>query len=106
MEKNGEELTMKVLIVNDSVGTGSVGKIVQSLYKELKFRKNECKIIFGRKNNSSIPSDDLIKVGTKINSPIHCFFSRIFGYSGLFAAPYEFDGHIFHFCKKKRSLTF
>lgn len=73
---------MRILLLNDSIGTGSVGKIVNSIYRGVVNSGHECKIAYGRTNNTSIPKNDIIKIGNTLSVFWDAFLTRLFGKSG------------------------
>ncbi len=75
---------MKVLLVNREVGTGSVGKIVEDLYYGIVNSGNECHVVYGNKNKSAIPANNLIYIGNKFSIGVHILYSRLFDRSGFF----------------------
>lgn len=73
---------MKILLINDSIGSGSVGKIITSIYTCAVENGNECKIAFGRSNNSKILKKDLVKIGSSFSVLLDAFLTRVFGGCG------------------------
>lgn len=76
---------MKILEINATVGTGSVGRIVADLYQILTENNNLCKVAYGRKNISDIPKSDLIAIGTKNDVYRHFFMSKITDKTGFYS---------------------
>lgn len=76
---------MKVLLVNSVLEYGSTGKIVNQIYKLVKESGNECKVAYGRINNSNIDESDLIKIGNSFDVKAHATLSRITDKAGFYS---------------------
>lgn len=76
---------MKVLIINVDVGTGSVGRIIESIYYGVINSGNQCKIAYGRNAATNIPEQDLYHISNRFDINTHALLSRIFGRSGFYS---------------------
>lgn len=76
---------MKVLQINISATSGSVGKIVNNLYWEIIKNGHECKVAYGKGGIGNIPFKDTYKIETKIGLYSHALCSRLFGKSGFYS---------------------
>ena len=76
---------MKILIINDSVGIGSVGKIVVSLYNHFIKNGNVCKIAYARDNSSQVNADDLFCFSNRSSLYANYLKATLFGHEGSYA---------------------
>ncbi len=77
---------MKILIINKTIGYGSVGKIVEDLYSAIISTGNECKVAYAiKKDNSKIPDIDTIKIGSYIDRGVHVLQSLLFGKTAFYS---------------------
>lgn len=71
--------TMKILIINKTIGLGSAGKIVEDLYAGIVSSGNICRVAYAKKKDNKIPTCDCIKIGFGFDRLVHFAFSRVFG---------------------------
>lgn len=74
---------MKVLMINVVCGIGSTGRICTDLAEILEARGDSCKIIYGRSNAPVKYGKYAIKIGGKLNVPMHVLRSRVFDCVGF-----------------------
>lgn len=75
---------MKVLQINATIGRGSVGRIVNDIYHELKKAGHECKVAFGRGEIKGIEKSDAIRIGNENEVRLHALISRITDKAGFY----------------------
>lgn len=77
---------MRVLFINSDYESGSTGRIVRDLKKELENQNNECLALYGRENPSS--DDGVYRIGDKLSVYFHVISTRLGdnqGFSSTFA---------------------
>ena len=77
---------VKVLIINVQIGKGSVGQIVNEIYKGIIASGNECKIAYARGDIGDIPQENTIKIGNKLDHYTHALLTRVFGKTATYSA--------------------
>lgn len=71
--------TVRVLIINLRIGTGSVGRIVSDLYHGIIESGNECKVAYARGGIGDLPIEDTIKICSDFEVNKHAALTRLFG---------------------------
>lgn len=75
---------MRIVLINTTAVSGSIGKITYGYYKKLKNNGNEVRLYYGR--NDAIRTEDITCIDTKIDIYIHAFFARLTGLHGYFSS--------------------
>lgn len=74
---------MKILQINTDCGSGSIGRIMVDLYREMEREGNECYIAYGR---GKTPNDiKTIRIGTKKDVYFHATMTRITDRCGFYS---------------------
>lgn len=76
---------MRVVQINRDIGTGSVGKIVESLYWGIKKGGGECLVCYAGNNYSTIPETDTLRFGNKVDIIIHAGLAKITDKTGYYS---------------------
>ena len=66
---------MKILFINSDYGSGSTGRIVRDLKRELEKQNNTCIALYGRENNCS--EANVYRIGDKLSVYYHVFMTRL-----------------------------
>ncbi|MFW6015401.1 MAG: glycosyltransferase [bacterium] len=73
---------MKVVQINETCGTGSIGRTTAEMAIELERRGNECVVAYA----SGDPNyNNVVKIGTDFDHKVHAILSRVFGTQGYFS---------------------
>ena len=78
---------MKVLIINAVCGSGSTGRIVTDLCKDLKTQGHEVKVIYGVGQATNIDEEDTICMNNKAGYYIHNALAKMTDHTGLYSTP-------------------
>jgi glycosyltransferase involved in cell wall biosynthesis len=73
---------MKILFINSHFKKGGSGKIISYLHSRLRENKIDSYVIYGR--DKSTNDYNTFKIGNKLSNYIDGFFTRVFGYVGVF----------------------
>lgn len=73
---------MKIVYINETCGTGSIGKLTLDLATEMRNRGNEVYFYYSKETTDSYAST---QIGNKVFRNIHAVFSRITGLQGYFS---------------------
>lgn len=74
---------MRILLIDVNCKHSSTGKIVYSLYENLKKQGHEVSICYGR--GEKIVEDGIYKFGVDLETYIHAGLSRVTGYNGCYS---------------------
>lgn len=73
---------MKIVQINETCGTGSIGRTTLEMATDLEQRGHECLVLYAGKTLSEHNS---VKIGTNIDHKFHATMSRITGMQGYFS---------------------
>ena len=76
---------MKILLINSVLSFGSTGRIVESLYHDLKSKGHDVKVAYGRNKSSNIPEEDQYCFYKKSNVYFHFGMSKLTDKSGFYS---------------------
>lgn len=76
---------MKVLEINATIGTGSVGRIVEDIHNLLVEKGHTCKIAYGRGKNNRLPESNSIKIGKSRDVLYHIIMARLTDKAGFYS---------------------
>lgn len=75
---------MKIVLVNTTAMSGSIGKITYGYYSKLKSSGNEVRLYYGR--NDVTDKEDIICISKKTDIYVHAFLARLTGLHGYFSS--------------------
>lgn len=77
-------MIMRIVEISPIIGSGSVGRIVDQIYRGLIEQGHQCKVICGKIGNTSVPSADYMVMNNGLTRRANAAFARLFDCDGFF----------------------